>query len=332
LLLDFAAMDGAAPNRCAGNDVEEGNVALEDSQSLPQGSVRGASSDAYAFVLSPPCTVHESFQSRRHARLAAVGTAAALLICAVIAGSWDQNVKVRVSLDTELQGATLPGYSPAALALSSHENNVAKILQRERARQTAPPKASDDDKPSLSTKALKKIMAAARAAAQKNNAMIRDADDELRASQKELGGNAASVDLLTGGSSSGGGGGGADISSGGGDSGTNLADLIDMARKDKMAAPALKAATAAAARNKQLMAQAGQELRDSQRVLGKAAIGLPSLGKPLNPSSLERIAADARKGEAGGKGSGVGAEGSGMASARLERKFIAATKLAREMP
>eukprot|EP00961_Rhodomonas_salina_P077720 1042755-Rhodomonas_salina.1 len=83
-------MDGAAPNRCAGNDVEEGNVALEDSQSLPQGSVRGASSDAYAFVLSPPCTVHESFQSRRHARLAAVGTAAALLICAVIAGSWDQ--------------------------------------------------------------------------------------------------------------------------------------------------------------------------------------------------------------------------------------------------
>ena len=127
---------------------------------------------------------------------------------------------------------------------------------------------------SLTKKQLAKIVSSARAAAEKNNALIYAADGALAASQKELGKDAVKVSTLSTASD---------------DMGHTFNSLIDLAASDKSKTTqaALQAATAAAAKDRREMANAANILKESQAILGKDAIKLPSLGDPAGgPSSL----------------------------------------------
>ena len=100
------------------------------------------------------------------------------------------------------------------------------------------------------------------------------ADGALAASQKELGKDAVKVSTLSTASD---------------DMGHTFNSLIDLAASDKSKTTqaALQAATAAAAKDRREMANAANILKESQAILGKDAIKLPSLGDPAGgPSSL----------------------------------------------
>jgi hypothetical protein len=95
--------------------------------------------------------------------------------------------KTRIAL-RELDGAELPSFTPAALALRSG-NAVgdvpwAETSHEERKRQLGNMASKAHGDHALGNKALDKIMAAARAAAMKNNDLIREADESLRQSQE----------------------------------------------------------------------------------------------------------------------------------------------------
>eukprot|EP00293_Proteomonas_sulcata_P001476 CAMPEP_0184328740 /NCGR_PEP_ID=MMETSP1049-20130417/143781_1 /TAXON_ID=77928 /ORGANISM="Proteomonas sulcata, Strain CCMP704" /LENGTH=234 /DNA_ID=CAMNT_0026651067 /DNA_START=528 /DNA_END=1232 /DNA_ORIENTATION=- len=222
----------------------------------------------------------------------------------------------------------LPHYSPASEALDKKDqkdvNAVSGILQREKARQDTNKDGSDAKagNTALSKKELHKIIAAARAAAEKNNALIHDADDQLRASQKALGDDAADVPLLT------------DSPSARKDSiyqdnsGLSALDLqkeVSNAKQDKGAAKALEAATEAAARNKKLMQQAGNILKDSEKMLGRDAIQLPSLGHPPPLDMYKKIVDDGDKQSTNINGAKMRSRTDELA----DRKFLKATALAR---
>ena len=110
-----------------------------------------------------------------------------------------------------LQGAELPSYSPAALALSrGSASDLAKSVkdvqgivehEAQRRKQAKGGVASSAENmaggTSLTKKQLAQIVTAARAAADKNNQLIYAADDALAASQAELGNDASEVSHLS---------------------------------------------------------------------------------------------------------------------------------------
>ena len=103
-------------------------------------------------------------------------------------------------LQLQLQGAALPRYSPAALALARSQKEVAGIVQREARGMSAAAKGKHSENEmaggtALTKKQLARIVGAARAAAQKNNQLIFAADGALAASQKELGKDAVKVPI-----------------------------------------------------------------------------------------------------------------------------------------
>lgn len=262
--------------------------------------------------------------SSRQWRRGGVAVLATLLVgaAAVACISADGEISGEVALSRKLKLAELPRYSPASEALEGKDvKAVNGIISREKARQEKP---EDDSKvkagnSALSKKALNKIIAAARAAAEKNNALIHDADDQLRASQKELGDNAADVPLLTDPPSR-----REDSmrSDAGGLSASDLQQRIKIAKKDKGAEKALKAASKAAARNKRLMQQAGDILKNSEKILGKDAIQLPSLGHPPPLDSYKKIV--------DGRSSTKSDEAETSSTDKLaDRRFLRATALAR---
>ena len=180
----------------------------------------------------------------------------------------------------ELQGAALPAYSPAALALAKSQKEVQGIVEHEAQRKKAAASGSESASSemaggtSLTKKQLAKIVSSARAAAQKNNALIYAADGALAASQKELGKDAVKVSTLSTASD---------------DMGNTFRSLISLAASDKSKSTqaALQAAQAAAKKNRQEMEDAANIMKESQALLGKDAISLPSLGDPKSgPSPL----------------------------------------------
>jgi len=110
-----------------------------------------------------------------------------------------------------LQGAELPSYSPAALALSrGSASDLAKSVkdvqgivehEAQRRKKAKGGGASSAENmaggTSLTKKQLAQIVTAARAAADKNNQLIYAADDALAASQAELGNDASEVSQLS---------------------------------------------------------------------------------------------------------------------------------------
>jgi hypothetical protein len=126
---------------------------------------------------------------------------------------------------------------------------------------------------SLTKKQLAKIVSSARAAAEKNNQLIYAADDALEASQQELGKDAVKVSTL----------------STAHHMGNTFKTLIDVAASDKSKSTqaALLAAQAAAKKNREEMDNAANIMRESEALLGKDAVSLPSLGDPKGgPSPL----------------------------------------------
>mgnify|MGYP000859655431 CR=1 FL=1 len=252
---------------------------------------------------------------------------------------------------SHLKLATVPPYSPAALALQKEElqkaqAEVASIVvskAEEIANSTAATPAKGKPRlvgatagneykqkaadalgflaDGMSKKKLAKIEAAARAAARKENHALFAADDALVESQKELGSSAIALKLLT-----------KKHPVTGGRVAHATADmnyLIKVAGKDKGASKAISEATAAAQHNAKLMREAREEETESARVLGKDAVAIPSLGTAAGvPDSLAGA-------ERAGKGlEAVAARGarSGGLSRLQEREFIDATKLARSRP
>ena len=118
--------------------------------------------------------------------------AAVCAVCGGYGGEYRAAVLQMVDLKA-LQGAELPSYSPAALALAKSQKEVQGIVEHEAQRKRAAGKKSDNKDTdmaggtSLTKKQLAKIVSSARAAAEKNNALIYAADDALADSQAELG-------------------------------------------------------------------------------------------------------------------------------------------------
>jgi len=201
-------------------------------------------------------------------------------VCAVRSGYVGGERLALLEQLARLQGAALPAYSPAALALAKSQKEVQGIVeheaQRKKAGASGAKSASVDmaGGTSLTKKQLAKIVSSARAAAQKNNALIYAADGALAASQKELGNDAVKVSTLSTASD---------------DMGTTFKSLISLAASDKSKSTqaALQAAQAAAKKNRQEMEDAANIMKESQALLGKDAISLPSLGDPKSgPSPL----------------------------------------------
>jgi hypothetical protein len=92
----------------------------------------------------------------------------------------------RVVLERELDGAQLPDFTAAAIALDSgrREKPWKEATHNEQKKQLGSMAKKAHGDHALGNKALDKIMAAARAAAMKNNDLIREADESLRESQK----------------------------------------------------------------------------------------------------------------------------------------------------
>lgn len=221
--------------------------------------------------------------SRRWRVAAAAAAACALVATAGVVGSADGGVASSLMLQMQqlraLEGAKLPSYSPAALALAKSQREVQLIVVDEAKRKQAaanPKKESDEmaGGTSLTKKQLAKIVSSARAAAEKNNQLIYAADGALAASQQELGNDAATVSTLSTASN---------------DMGHTFKSLINLASSDKSKSTqaALQAAQAAAKKNRKEMDDAANIMKESEEELGKDAISLPSLGDPKNgPSPL----------------------------------------------
>ena len=220
---------------------------------------------------------------RRGRAVVALACACVLVaaVCAVCGGYGGEYRAVLQMVDLKaLRGAELPSYSPAALALAKSQKEVQGIVEHEAQRKLAAGKKSgkkDTDMAggtSLTKKQLAKIVSSARAAAEKNNALIYAADGALAASQKELGKDAVKVSTLSTASD---------------DMGSTFKSLISLAASDKSKSTqaALEAAQAAAKKNRQEMDDAANIMKESQALLGKDAISLPSLGNPKSgPSPL----------------------------------------------
>ena len=134
--------------------------------------------------------------SRRWRAAAATAAAGALAMAALVLVRSNVGVGARL----QLQGAALPRYSPAALALARSQKEVAGIVQREARGTSAAAKGKHSENEmaggtALTKKQLARIVGAARAAAQKNNQLIFAADGALAASQKELGKDAVKVPI-----------------------------------------------------------------------------------------------------------------------------------------
>ena len=225
--------------------------------------------------------------SRRWRMVAAAAAACALVATAGVVGGGEQDggaatVMLQMQQLRALEGARLPSYSPAALALAKSQKEVQSIVDDESKRKQAgaSTKKSDDQMDqmaggtSLTKKQLAKIVSSARAAAEKNNQLIYAADGALAASQKELGKDAAQVSTLSTASD---------------DMGHTFKSLINLASSDKSKSTqaALQAAQAAAKKNRDEMENAANIMKESEEELGKDAISLPSLGDPKNgPSPL----------------------------------------------
>lgn len=153
--------------------------------------------------------------SSRRWRVVGVASAALALVGVVsivsMVGGDGSEILFQMQNLRALQGAELPSYSPAALALSrGSASDLAKSVkdvqgivehEAQRRKQAKGGVASSAENmaggTSLTKKQLAQIVTAARAAADKNNQLIYAADDALAASQAELGNDASEVSQLS---------------------------------------------------------------------------------------------------------------------------------------
>jgi len=150
--------------------------------------------------------------SSRRWRVVGVASAALALVGVVsMVGGDGSAILFQMQNLRALQGAELPSYSPAALALSrGSASDLAKSVKEvkgiveheaQRRKKGKGGGASSAENmaggTSLTKKQLAQIVTAARAAADKNNQLIYAADDALAASQAELGNDASEVSQLS---------------------------------------------------------------------------------------------------------------------------------------
>jgi hypothetical protein len=211
--------------------------------------------------LSPAVAPRAPLTGARPLQAAAAAACALVAVAGVVGrdgGRGDAGASAMLQMEElRLQGAALPSYSPAAVALAKSQKEVRSIVEHEAQRKKAAAAGvvgkSDTAMAggtSLTKKQLAKIVSSARAAAEKNNALIYAADGALAASQKELGKDAVKVSTLSTASD---------------DMGHTFNSLIDLAASDKSKTTqaALQAATAAAAKDRREMANAANILKVS---------------------------------------------------------------------
>eukprot|EP00282_Hemiselmis_andersenii_P038654 CAMPEP_0169430710 /NCGR_PEP_ID=MMETSP1042-20121227/2544_1 /TAXON_ID=464988 /ORGANISM="Hemiselmis andersenii, Strain CCMP1180" /LENGTH=287 /DNA_ID=CAMNT_0009541043 /DNA_START=11 /DNA_END=874 /DNA_ORIENTATION=- len=217
----------------------------------------------------------------------------------------------KVVLSRELDLAQLPSFTAASQALRSSSGadyqDTAKDVLGKMQKQAHTDHA-------LGNKALDKIIKAARAAALASNSKLREADNALAQSQKQLGGNAVHLKLLTGGETG-------SSADNGPLSGAQLDALIHHTMADKDAKKALAAAQKAAAKNKSLMQGARNILRDSAKVLGHDAVSIPPLARSKGTAGGEKPAQ-----AAGSTHSAKEADQAGRREFLADRRFLSATK------